>query len=147
MAKTENSAKSGLASIVLGIAMFCYVSPLIPAKHWYYNIRPAKEAIAARERTAALITAARNGDISRMTELLSEGADVNRADALGVTPLISAASGLQHGAANLLLSHDANRSLRTLQGFSAFDFANNQSDHELAEVLDPNFKQPVGGPR
>jgi ankyrin repeat protein len=147
MPKTENSARSGLASIALGIAMFCYVIPLIPAKHWYYNIRAANETIAARDRSAALITASNNGDIARMTELLSEGTDVNQANALGVTPLISAASGLRHGAVNFLLYHGANRSLKTLQGFTAFDFANNQFDLELAQILDPNFKQSVGSPR
>jgi ankyrin repeat protein len=122
---------------LLGLVMFCYAAIFIPHERWRWNaveqVSPQSDGIdqfdldfesrAWREllalesnRPTWMITAAYKGDIVRMQQLINEGVDVNAQNDLGVTALISAASGLQHEAVSLLLSHGADRSAKTNEG-------------------------------
>jgi hypothetical protein len=141
-----------LKGSLLGLLMFCYAAIFIRHERWGLNSGDIQEQtapaisdfeiVALRElealesdRPAWMITAAYKGDIVRMRQLIDEGVDVNAMDERGVTALISAASGLQHEAVLFLLSHSADRSAQTNEGFTAYDFAKNQLDDELATIL------------
>jgi hypothetical protein len=143
--------------VALALIMFAYLSLFIPPKHWRWNVESEQTTNIHRsgvnhgldfesrswselkaleaDRPAWMIIAAYQGDITRMKQLIDEGVDVNAQSESGVTALISAASGLQHEAAALLLSHGADPSKVTGQGFSAYDFAHNQNDEVLARML------------
>jgi ankyrin repeat protein len=156
------SVNTALSSLALGFVMFAYASLFIPHERWRWSAEAIRKEQTQREaariddaerdgdfesrawsevaaleanRPAWLITAANQGDINRMKQLIDEGVDVNAQNERGVTALISAASGLQHEAVALLLSKGADPSKVTDQGFSAYDFAHNQNDEELARLL------------
>jgi O-antigen/teichoic acid export membrane protein len=117
---------------IIGIVMFAYASVFIPFGEWEVF---SKSASQQRDETSELIDASGAGNLELITSILAGGADVNAANELGVTPLIAASSALKQSAVVLLLSHGANRSLKTKEGFSAYDFAKNQLNEKLASML------------
>ena len=64
----------------------------------------------------ALGKAAREGDLTRLKSLLDSGADPNRRDANGSTPLIEAVAGGQAAAARALVAAGANPNLTSTGG-------------------------------
>ena len=127
------SLRTAVTSLALGLLMFGYASLLIPREHWRGSPETIRKERAGR--LEELNFASYHGNIVYMKQLIAQGVDLNGQDKLGVTPLISAASGLQHEAVSLLLSHGADPSKVTKEGFSAYDFAHNQNDEELAHLL------------
>ena len=125
--------RTAVESLVLGIVMFGYASLFIPADHWRWS--EGAKTRAVNEIISPLIQAANANDVGKLDHLLLNGADVNASDIDGVTALISAASNLKHEAAEFLIAHGANTSKVTNQGFSAYYFAHNQNDEELARLL------------
>jgi ankyrin repeat protein len=67
------------------------------------------EKIAAE---ASLHTAAKQGDLARITQLVDSGADVDAKDKRGLTPLIKAVSAGNIGAAELLIARGADVNFR-----------------------------------
>ena len=107
----------------VGLAMFGYASIFIQSTNWGFLAKSNNERkIEGRE----LIDASFAGNVELITKLLAAGADVNAADQNGITPLIAASSSLQKGAVELLLSHAADPSLKTKEGFTASDFLNSR---------------------
>jgi hypothetical protein len=117
---------------LLGLVMFCYAAIFIAPEHWQLL---TKTQATINIETRGLIDASKSGDIDQINTLLRHGADVNSADAEGLTPLIAASSYLRRSTVELLLSRGANRSARTNEGITAYDFAKNQRNDDLASIL------------
>lgn len=71
----------------------------------------------------ALLTAASDGNLQRIGELLAEGADVNARDGEGFTPLIRATRNRHVDAVKLLLDKGADPNARSKDGTSAATLA------------------------
>ena len=84
-----------------------------------------------------MIAASFEGNLELISKLLIKGANVNATNEEGVIPLIAASSSSQRLAVELLLSYGASRSLKTKEGYTAYDFAKNQLNDELEYLLDP----------
>jgi hypothetical protein len=121
-----------LKGSLLGLLMFCYAAIFIPREHWQLL---AKTQATIDIETRALINASKSGNIDQINTLLRSGADVNVANASGITPLIAASASLQRNAVELLLARGADRSAKTNEGFTAYDFAKNQLKDDLAGIL------------
>ncbi|KQT13078.1 hypothetical protein ASG57_34510 [Bradyrhizobium sp. Leaf396] len=120
---------------LIGLAMTTYAFAFIPSNKWHpFFERPDNLPSDPME----LIDAARVGDLIVMETLLARGVDINAANSLGVTPLIAASASSQRSAVKLLLSRGARRSDRTSEGYTAYDFAKNQLNDELARLLTQN---------
>jgi hypothetical protein len=132
VARFENANVIYLKGSLLGFVMFCYTAIFIPPERW--QLLTKTQAVREAE-TNQLIAASKIGDLEKIKEFLARGADVNSADAEGLTPLIAASSYLRRSTVELLLSRGANRSARTNEGFTAYDFAKNQRNDDLASIL------------
>jgi hypothetical protein len=100
-----------------------------------------------RDRTALLLLASYFGELDHMTNLISEGAEVNGTNERLVTTLISAAAGCQLSAVEFLLSVGADPCLQTDEGLNAFDFAFSLNDVAVARLVKienrwPTSKEP-----
>lgn len=120
-----------LKSSFLGIILFAYAALWIAPQRWKFispldrrHARLAEELMAASEA----------GDLKSISNSLDGGADINSANKLGITPLIIAAAKLKEPAVKLLLSRGADSTLKTKQGFTAYDFVKDR-DQGLAELL------------
>ncbi|MBR1363431.1 oligosaccharide flippase family protein [Bradyrhizobium ottawaense] len=123
---------------LIGLAMTTYAIAFIPSGKWHYFSEAADDV---QPDPLQLIDAARDGDLVMMETLLARGIDINATNSLGVTPLIAATASLQGPAVKLLLSRGARRSDRTNEGYTAYDFAKNQLNDELARLLADNGKR------
>lgn len=83
----------------------------------------------------SLLEAARQNDIAQVRELLSQSAEVNAADELGITALHVAAINDNVRLAEALLSKGANVHARTNNGMTPLHFAASQGSLDLAKVL------------
>lgn len=117
-----------------GLAMFAYASIFIPPGKWNLS---AKTTTEKQNEARYLIAASFEGNLELISKLLIKGANVNATNEEGVTPLIAASSSSQRLAVELLLSYGASRSLKTKEGYTAYDFAKNQLNDELEYLLDP----------
>ncbi len=87
----------------------------IAERNGYGDIVDALQGAGARKETAytsltiddALIKASKNGDISKVRQLFTEGAQANAKNRLGVTPLLAAAMGGHVAIVQMLVEHDA----------------------------------------
>jgi ankyrin repeat protein len=108
---------------------------------WWFS--PAERQ---KRRNAALIVAARVGDVTAIEAALDQGADVNCRDAHGITPLMHAARGDRPNirepaatdhpeAAGLLIRRGADPNVRTESGFVALFWAARYGHDGVAKVL------------
>jgi ankyrin repeat protein len=83
-------------------------------------LRPAAEQVFVVDATwSHLMRAAREGDASRVRDLLASGCDPNvRGGSQGLTPLIVSAANGQHDVVELLLSHGASVELADTSGMT-----------------------------
>lgn len=125
--------RTAVESLALGLVMFGYASLFIPADHWRWS--EGAKTRAVNENISRLIQAASANNVGKLDRLLRNGADLNASNIDGITALISAASNLKHEAAEFLIARGADTSKVTNQGFSAYDFAHNQNDEELAHLI------------
>lgn len=79
--------------------------------------------------------AAHAGDVEKVRELLTQGADVDERDERGETPLIKAALAGQTAAAAALIEAGANVSARNDRGFSGLHAAAYSGSVEIATML------------
>lgn len=86
------------------------------------ELRALLEAKGARSASKALI-AAQEGDAEALEKALREGADVNFANSLGVTPLIAAARYGNEDIARQLVAKGANVNARDAEGMTPLMFA------------------------
>lgn len=95
----------------------------------------AAERTEERKLEEELLEAAREGDLSSLTQLLSrkKTPDINCTDLLGNTPLHSAAYRGQKQCALKLLKSGANPNIKNKKGQTAFDLA---SDTAMKQVLE-----------
>nr|WP_249811251.1 oligosaccharide flippase family protein [Bradyrhizobium sp. 149] len=131
-------ASSFVRPALIGLAMTTYAIAFVPSGKWQHIFEAADDV---ELDPLHLIDAARAGDLVMMETLLARGIDINAANSLGVTPLIAASASLQEPAVKLLLSRGARRSDRTNEGYTAYDFAKNQLNDELAWLLADNDKR------
>jgi ankyrin repeat protein len=99
-----------------------------------------------KRRNAALIEAARSGDVSAVEAALDQGGDVNARDADGLTPLMHAAHGDRPDIANpaptdhpevvdILIRRGADANAKTESGFVALFWAARFGHGGVAKVL------------
>ncbi|WP_369722534.1 oligosaccharide flippase family protein [Bradyrhizobium sp. LLZ17] len=125
-------ATSYAKAATTGLAMFAYASIFIAPNKWVLS---TKTTTVKQSESHYLVAASFAGNLELITKLLIEGADVDSSNEEGVTALIAASSSSHRAAVELLLSYGANPLLRTKEGYSAYDFAKNQSNGELANLL------------
>lgn len=123
---------------LIGLAMTTYAIVFIPPGKWQQFSETTDEV---QPDPMQLIDAARAGDLLMVETLLARGVDINAANSLGVTPLIAASASLQTSAVKFLLSRGARRSDRTNEGYTAYDFARNQLNDQLARLLAENGRR------
>jgi len=82
-----------------------------------------------------LITAATNGDVGSLQDLIKENLDVNAVDAIGATALMHAAGNNQIECMKVLLNAGADPSLKTKKGYTALWFAENNAHTDAASLL------------
>ncbi|OQX28510.1 MAG: hypothetical protein B0D92_08545 [Spirochaeta sp. LUC14_002_19_P3] len=119
------------------------------------RLRDAAQSPDWRPSPWALHRAARDGNRSAALALLKNGANPNKADPLGVTPLITAAWHGHYTLAELLLKQGANAAATDIYGTSAIGYAAagghlNITDLLLTrllmsapEYLNPNAERPL----
>jgi Ankyrin repeats (3 copies) len=86
-------------------------------------------------RGGNLVQAARKGDIDGMEKLLRQGANVNAADAQGMTPLLFAAANGHTRAVKFLLGKGADIKTQDGRGYTALMLVAGSGNVELAQVL------------
>lgn len=86
----------------------------------------------------AIHKAAFRGDLTKMKELLAEGADPNMPDEKGLTPLMLATQKKHKDIVELLLSHGADINAKLDYGFTALFYPCMFGDVELAKLLIDN---------
>lgn len=100
---------------------------------------------AQQDKNAWFMQAAAEGDLQTMRHLFNAGADVNAQDENGTTPLIAAAKNSQVHALSILLSLNADTSLKDAQNRTAMDWvkANRESEnyYYLWRALDNHVKE------
>ncbi|MFH1115470.1 MAG: ankyrin repeat domain-containing protein [Pseudomonadota bacterium] len=106
-------------------------------------------AIRAMSKHIGIFDAAVAGNIALVSELLTQGVDVNSRDPKGVTPLVVAARKGNTEMARLLLEKGANPNSRTNTGGTPLMAAVFSENNELIELLlskgsDPNAKDDRG---
>lgn len=84
----------------------------------------------------ALLEAARRGDAARVKALLREGANVNAANASGLTPLIEAAARGRTDVARLLIEGGADLDARHRELGTALDVAQRNAHRDVAQMLE-----------
>ena len=82
-----------------------------------------------------LLNAAHIGNVRKISELLEAGADPNRSNSFGTTPLILAASADQAEVAKLLIAHGASPSIKNHAGWTPFLVATDDRKTSVAKVL------------
>ena len=93
-------------------------------------------ALAALLAAADLHEAVQSGDLARVREAIAGGADVNRPDGLGATPLHDAAWNGNREIAACLLEHGANVKARHAEGGSMpIAYAVIKNDLAMVELL------------
>ncbi len=102
---------------------------------------------AANEHGTALGMAGYYGQTDTIKMLLKRGANINRKDAKGYTPLMMASAAGRKDIVLLLLNHGANPTLRTLKGHTAFDFAAEKNQQAICDILRPLPVQKTAIPR
>jgi ankyrin repeat protein len=95
---------------------------------------PAVDAPSGKGKTA-LMMAARNRQLNRVTTLLDAGADANRANDNGGTPLMYAVLGGDPRIVRLLLDHDVDLNARAENGWSAVMIAAAKGYADVLEIL------------
>ncbi len=89
-----------------------------------------------KKRVAELISAARSGDIAKIEQLLSKGADINAPEPeSGDTPILAAIDNSQWAAVELLLKHHPDLELQDKKGISPLYFVVSQGDSSLPRVM------------
>jgi ankyrin repeat protein len=86
-------------------------------------------------RGGNLLQAARKGDSESMEKLLKQGANVNDADAQGMTPLMFAAANGHIKAVKFLLDKGANVNAQNQYGYTALMLVAGSGNVELAQLL------------
>lgn len=95
---------------------------------------PTVDTPSATGKTA-LMRAARNRQLDRVTMLLDAGADANRANDNGGTPLMYAALGGDPRIVKLILDHDVDLNAKAENGWSAVMIAAAKGYAEILEML------------
>jgi len=86
-------------------------------------------------RGGNLLQAARKGDIGSMEKLLKQGANVNAADAQGMTPLLYAAANDHMRAVKFLLGKGADIKIQDSRGYTALMLVAGSGNVEMAQLL------------
>ncbi|WP_243374133.1 ankyrin repeat domain-containing protein [Geotalea sp. SG265] len=86
-----------------------------------------------RERDDELVNAARDGDISKVTRLLAEGANINARNSFGMSPIMMAVMGKHHAIVKLLMTKNPDLTFTNGNGKSVYDIA--QQDEILRHIL------------
>lgn len=94
-----------------------------------------KKRKMAEEGLNELMVSASDGDMGRLKELLSYGADVNATSFKGVTALMLAARNNHVSIVEYLLTMDANPNLKTDSGKTALDIAHTFKHTEVISAL------------
>lgn len=91
---------------------------------------------AGHDRVTALALAAHRGNVAMCTELLLVGAEVDKADGIGRTPLfVAAEQGHEALVRKLIRVHNANPNLGTHSGWTPFRVATHRRHHDIVKVL------------
>lgn len=83
----------------------------------------------------ALMRAARSGKLESMVLLLSAGADVNRKNKVGATPLLIAAASGNLEKVKAIVEHKADLTAKDVRGWNAMDHAKNRIDDQKDAVV------------
>jgi ankyrin repeat protein len=99
--------------------------------------------------TPSIFYAAYSGDYHSVDQLISQGADVNKLDANGISALLYAVYSQHPNVAELLLEHSADVNAKTPSGYSSLMIAADSGNANLTELLlehsaDVNAKTPSG---
>jgi len=135
-------------SLSIGVASAQLAKPPI-ALHAALVASPAaaqQEGGTAGTLSVEMLTAARNGDVAAVKQLLAKGEDVNAANPDGVTALMIAGAEDHLNVVLVLLEAGADARLKTASGKTAAVFATGRGYAEVAAVLNDAASKPPVAP-
>jgi len=121
-----------------------------PALHTALIPSPAvaqAQSPAASALSTEMLTAARNGDVASVKQLLAKGEDANATNPDGVTALMVAGAEDHLNVVLVLLEAGADARMKTLSGKTAAFFAAGRSHAEVAAVLKDAASKPPIAPK
>ncbi len=102
-------------------AIFIFAAPIVPS--------------IARDSGQALLDAARDGEISKIEELIDKGVNINTQDQKGWTPLMFAVTSAHTKLADLLLTKGADANIGDKKGWTPLMKATEQCNREMIHML------------
>ena len=100
----------------------------------------------AADISPEMLTAARDGKLDDIKELLAKGEDANAANADGVTALMVAATENRLTIVRVLLDAGADARMKTASGKTAAFFASGKGNTEVASILEAAASKPPVAP-
>jgi hypothetical protein len=94
-----------------------------------------RSALVKKQQLTDLMLAAADGNLTRLSELIQAGADVNARSAIGTTALMYAARNNHPECISALLAAGADRTAATDSGSTALSFARNAGHTESIAAL------------
>jgi len=104
------------------------------------------QSSAASALSTEMLTAARNGDVAAVKQLLAKGEDVNAANPDGVTALMIAGAEDHLNVVLVLLEAGADARMKTASGKTAALFAAGRGHDQIATVLNEAASMPPNQP-